>query len=128
MTDARKVAFRAEAPLAANTLVPRRLPDGRREGGGVDCDESDAHRRAPGQLHGEPPDRDGFCLEVSGGNLTSLAAYLFRVKHGQAAARIADALGPVSNVRWHRSAGVARANLEFFRFYLNQGIPKSAII
>jgi hypothetical protein len=52
-----------------------------------------------------------FALEVSGGNLTSLAAYLFRVKHGQAAARIADALGPVSNVRWHRSAGVARANL-----------------
>jgi hypothetical protein len=52
-----------------------------------------------------------FALEVSGGNLTSLAAYLFRVKHGQAAARIADALGPVSNVRWHRSAGGARANL-----------------
>jgi hypothetical protein len=25
-----------------------------------------------------------FALEVSGGNLTSLAAYLFRVKHGQA--------------------------------------------
>ena len=37
MTDARKVAFRAEASLAANTLVPRRLPDGRREGGGVDA-------------------------------------------------------------------------------------------
>lgn len=34
-----------------------------------------------------------FAVEASGGDLTSLAAYLFQLKQGQAAVRIADALG-----------------------------------
>jgi hypothetical protein len=96
MTDARKVAFRAEASLAANTLVPRRQPDGRREGAEWIATNPTRTDERRGSFMVNLRTGTDFALEVSGGNLTSLAAYLFRVKHGQAAARIADALGAMS--------------------------------
>ncbi len=98
MTEPRKIAFRkiAEASLAAaDTLVPRWLPEGRREGAEwvaknpLRADE----RRGSFKVNLRTGRWSDFAVDASGGDLTSLAAYLFHLKQGQAAVKIAEALG-----------------------------------
>ena len=98
MTVTRKIAFRgiAEASLAAaDTLVPRWLPEGRREGAewiATNPTRADK-RRGSFKVNLRTGRWSDFAVDASGGDLTSLAAYLFHLKQGQAAIRIADALG-----------------------------------
>jgi hypothetical protein len=98
MTVARKIAFRriAEGSLAAaDTLVPRWLPEGRREGAewiATNPTRADK-RRGSFKVNLRTGRWSDFAVDASGGDLTSLAAYLFHLKQGQAAVRIADALG-----------------------------------
>jgi hypothetical protein len=98
MTGPRKIAFRriAEASLAAaDTLVPRWLPEGRREGAewiATNPTRADK-RRGSFKVNLRTGRWSDFAVEASGGDLVSLAAYLFNLKQGQAAIRIAGALG-----------------------------------
>jgi len=98
MTGPRKIAFLqiAEASLAAaDTLVPRWLPEGRREGAewiATNPTRIDK-RRGSFKVNLRTGRWSDFAVEASGGDLISLAAYLFRLKQGQAAVKIADALG-----------------------------------
>lgn len=99
MTDlTRKIAFRriAEASLtAADTLVPRWLPDGRREGAEWIAKNPRRidKRRGSFKVNLRTGRWSDFAVEESGGDLVSLASYLFHLKQGQAAVKIADALG-----------------------------------
>ncbi len=98
MTEPRKIAFRriAEASLsAAETLVPRWLPEGRREGAEWIAKNPRRldKRRGSFKVNLRNGRWSDFAVEESGGDLVSLAAYLFHLKQGQAAVRIADALG-----------------------------------
>jgi len=96
--DRRKIAFRriAEASLSASTeLVARWLPDGRREGAewcATNPVRSD-NRRGSFKVNLKTGLWSDFAVDVSGGDLISLAAYLFNLKQGQAAVKIAGALG-----------------------------------
>jgi hypothetical protein len=98
MTGARRIAFRriAEASLAAaDTLVPRWLPEGRREGAewiATNPTRADK-RRGSFKVNLRTGRWSDFAVDASGGDLTSLAAYLFHLKQGQAAVRIAEAVG-----------------------------------
>jgi hypothetical protein len=98
MNSPKKIAFRriAEASLAAaDTLVPRWLPEGRREGAewiATNPTRAD-RRRGSFKVNLRTGRWSDFAVDASGGDLTSLAAYLFHLKQGQAAVRIADALG-----------------------------------
>jgi hypothetical protein len=99
MTDVmRKIAWRriAEASLAAaETLVPRWLPEGRREGAqwiATNPTRADK-RRGSFKVNLRTGRWSDFAVEASGGDLISLAAYLFHLKQGQAAVKIAGALG-----------------------------------
>lgn len=99
MTDVmRKIAWRriAEASLAAaDTLVPRWLPEGRREGAewiATNPTRADK-RRGSFKVNLRTGRWSDFAVEASGGDLISLAAYLFHLKQGQAAVKIAGALG-----------------------------------
>jgi hypothetical protein len=98
MTGPRKIAFRriAEASLAAaETLVPRWLPEGRREGAewiATNPTRADK-RRGSFKVNLRTGRWSDFAVEASGGDLVSLAAYLFNLKQGQAAVKIAGALG-----------------------------------
>jgi hypothetical protein len=98
MTSPRKIAFRriAEASLAAaDTLVPRWLPEGRR--GGTEWIATNPtradKRRGSFKVNLRTGRWSDFAVEASGGDLVSLAAYLFNLKQGQAAVKIAGALG-----------------------------------
>ena len=99
MTNPRKIAFRriAEASLAAaDTLVPRWLPEGRRGGAGwIATNPTRADkRRGSFKVNLRTGRWSDFAVEASGGgDLVSLAAYLFHLKQGQAAVKIAGALG-----------------------------------
>jgi hypothetical protein len=98
MTDPRKIAFRkiAEASLtAADTLVPRWLPEGRREGAEWIAKNPRRidKRRGSFKVNLRTGRWSDFAVEESGGDLISLASYLFHFKQGQAAVKIADALG-----------------------------------
>jgi hypothetical protein len=98
MTEARKIAFRriAEASLAASTeLVSRWLPEGRREGAewvATNPTRADK-RRGSFKVNLRTGRWSDFAVKASGGDLTSLAAYLFHLTQGQAAVKIAGALG-----------------------------------
>jgi hypothetical protein len=99
MTVTRKIAFRriAEASLAAaDTLVPRWLPEGRREGAewiATNPTRADK-RRGSFKVNLRTGRWADFAVDsASGGDLTQLAAYLFHLKPGQAAVKIASALG-----------------------------------
>jgi hypothetical protein len=93
-----KIAFRriAEAALAAaDTLVPRWLPEGRREGAewiATNPTRADK-RRGSFKVNLRTGRWSDFAVDASGGDLVSLAAYLFNLKQGQAAVKIAGALG-----------------------------------
>ena len=99
MTDVmRKIAFRriAEASLsAADTLVPRWLPEGRREGAEWIAKNPRRidKRRGSFKVNLRTGRWSDFAVEESGGDLIPLASYLFHLKQGQAAVKIADALG-----------------------------------
>jgi hypothetical protein len=96
--DNRKIAFRriAEASLGASTeLASRWLPDGRREGAewvATNPTRADM-RRGSFKVNLNTGRWSDFAIDASGGDLISLAAYLFHLKQGHAAIKIADALG-----------------------------------
>jgi hypothetical protein len=98
MTAPRKIAFRriAEASVAAaDVLVSRWLPEGRREGAewvATNPTRADK-RRGSFKVNLRTGRWSDFAVDESGGDLTSLAAYLFRLTQGQAAVKIAGALG-----------------------------------
>jgi hypothetical protein len=98
MTAPRKIAFRRiaeESLAAADTLVPRWLPEGRREGAewiATNPMRADK-RRGSFKVNLRTGRWSDFAVDASGGDLTSLAAYLFHLKQGHAAVKIADALG-----------------------------------
>lgn len=86
---ARQAADRAE------TIVTRWLPDGRREGGEwVARNPRRADRNAGSFKINLRSGRWGdFATGDTGGDLISLAAFLFRIDQGEAARRVADMLG-----------------------------------
>ena len=94
----RRVAFGRIAAAAlhyADVLVRRWLPQGRREGTGwIALNPRRADRRKGSfkinLANGRWCD---FATGDAGGDLVSLAAYLFDLRQGEAAARIAQALG-----------------------------------
>jgi hypothetical protein len=98
MMAARKIAFRriAEAALAhADVLVPRWLPDGRHEGAEwvATNPTRDDHKRGSFKVNLRTGRWSDFAVDAKGGDLTSLASYLHRLTQGQAAVKIAGALG-----------------------------------
>ena len=96
--DERRIAFRriAEASLnASSELVSRWLPDGRREGAewvATNPTRSD-ERCGSFKVNLRTGRWSDFAIDASGGDLISLAAYLHNLSQGQAAVRIAGALG-----------------------------------
>ena len=98
MTASRKIAFQriAEASLAASdVLVSRWLPDGRREGAewvATNPTRTDK-RRGSFKANLRTGRWSDFAVGASGGDLISLAAYLYRLSQGHAAVKIAGALG-----------------------------------
>lgn len=99
MTERRRIAFRRIADAAldrADVLVPRWLPDGRREGAewvATNPTRND-QRRGSFKVNLRTGKWSDFAVDgAGGGDLTALAAYLFRLTQGQAAVKIADAVG-----------------------------------
>jgi hypothetical protein len=98
MTTQRRIAFRriADAALsAAPILVPRWLPDGRREGSewvATNPTRIDK-RRGSFKVNLRTGRWSDFAVDASGGDLTALAAFLFGLSQGEAAVKIAEALG-----------------------------------
>jgi hypothetical protein len=94
----RRIAFRrvADAALAyADVLVRRWLPDGRREGAewvAINPTRHD-HRKGSFKVNTTTGRWSDFATGNAGGDLISLAAYLFRSKQGEAAVTIAEAIG-----------------------------------
>jgi hypothetical protein len=98
MTLPRKIAFRriADAALAAApTLVPRWLPEGRREGMEWTAINPVRADKRPGsfKVNLRTGRWSDFAVDAAGGDLTALAAYLFHLTQAQAAIKIAAALG-----------------------------------
>jgi hypothetical protein len=95
---ARKIAFGRIADAAsrcAETIVQRWLPDGRREGSewcALNPTRSDS-RKGSFKVNLKSGKWGDFATGDRGGDLISLAAYLFRLDQGEAARRIADMLG-----------------------------------
>ncbi len=95
---ARRIAFRriaAEALRHADTIVRRWLPDGRREGAewvAINPNRADG-RKGSFKVNINNGFWSDFATGDRGGDLTSLAAYLFRIGQGEAAKRIATMLG-----------------------------------
>ncbi len=85
----------AEALTRSDAIVQRWLPDGRREGAEWVARNPCRPDRKPGSfkvnLHtGRWGD---FAIDRAGGDLVSLAAYLFGLDQGEAARRVADMIG-----------------------------------
>jgi hypothetical protein len=98
VTPSRRIAFRriAEKALAhADVLVPRWLPNGRREGPEwvAPNPTRDDHRRGSFKVNLRTGKWSDFAVDAAGGDLTALAAYLFRLTQAAAAINIAAALG-----------------------------------
>jgi hypothetical protein len=99
MSAPRRIAFRriADAALAhADVLVRRWLPDGRREGAewvAINPTRAD-NRRGSFKVNTKTGRWSDFAIGGAlGGDLVSLAAYLFRLKQGEAALKVAEAVG-----------------------------------
>jgi hypothetical protein len=94
----RRLAFRrvAEAALSsAETIVTRWLPDGRREGRewvAINPTRSDA-KKGSFKVNLNTGAWSDFATGSAGGDLVSLAAYLYRLNQGAAAVRVAQMLG-----------------------------------
>jgi hypothetical protein len=97
MTLPRRIAFKRIADAAAaraETIVPRWLPAGRREGGewvALNPMRADA-REGSFKVNLRSGKWGDFASDDRGGDLISLAAYLFRLKNGEAALQIAAML------------------------------------
>lgn len=98
MSALRRIAFKRvadEARLYADALVRRWLPDGRREGAewvAINPTRSDS-RAGSFKINMTTGRWSDFATGAAGGDLVSLAAYLFRLKQGEAALKIAEMLG-----------------------------------
>jgi hypothetical protein len=94
----RKIAFRRIADAAldhADTLLRRWLPDGRREGSewvAINPTRADG-RRGSFKVNTRTGRWGDFATGARGGDIPSLAAYLFNLKNGEAALKVAEALG-----------------------------------
>tara|TARA_R110000824_G_scaffold118960_15_gene272340 strand:- start:31840 stop:32148 length:309 start_codon:yes stop_codon:yes gene_type:complete len=94
----RKIAFRriADAALShANTIVPRWLSDGRREGHEwvVRNPKRNDHKPGSFKVNLQTGRWGDFSSGDKGGDLIALAAFLFSLNQADAAKRIADMLG-----------------------------------
>jgi hypothetical protein len=93
-----RIAFRRIADAAldhADTITRRWLPDGRREGTewvSLNPTRND-HRAGSFKVNLKTGAWGDFASGDAGRDLISLAAYLFRIRQGEAALRIADMLG-----------------------------------
>jgi hypothetical protein len=98
MNQPRRIAFKriAEAALLyADTLVPRWLPNGKREGSewvALNPTRADG-RRGSFKCNLTTGRWSDFATGAAGGDLVAFAAYLFRIKQGEAALKIAAMLG-----------------------------------
>jgi hypothetical protein len=98
MSGPRRIAFRriAEASLSASSeLTARWLPDGCREGAewvATNPIRAD-NRRGSFKVNLRTGRWSDFAVDASGGDLISLAAYLFHLSQAKAAISIAGALG-----------------------------------
>jgi hypothetical protein len=94
----RRIAFRRIANAAldhADTIARRWLPDGRREGAewvALNPTRSD-HRKGSFKVNLRTGCWSDFATNDRGGDLISLAAYVFRIRQAEAAKRIAGMLG-----------------------------------
>jgi hypothetical protein len=98
MSVQRRIAFRriAEAALARADAVARRwLPDGRRDGAEfVSRNPTRADRkRGSFKLNLRTGKWGDFATGDRGGDLVSLAAYLFKLSQADAALRVAEMIG-----------------------------------
>jgi hypothetical protein len=94
----RRIAFRRIAEAAAQraeTIVPRWLSDGRREGTewvALNPTRGDG-RKGSFKVNLKSGKWGDFATGDRGGDLISLAAYIFHLDQGEAAKRIADMVG-----------------------------------
>jgi hypothetical protein len=94
----RRIAYRriAEAALrSSETIVTRWLPDGRREGRewtSLNPTRSDA-KKGSFKVNLNTGAWSDFATGAAGGDLVSLAAYLYGLNQGAAAVRVAAMLG-----------------------------------
>jgi hypothetical protein len=98
MTGARKIAFRriADAVLGrADAIVRRWLPDGRRDGAEwvARNPTRDDRRRGSFKVNVATGKWGDFATGDQGGDLVSLAAYLFKLSQPDAALKVADMIG-----------------------------------
>ena len=93
-----RIAFKRiadKARLYADALVRRWLPDGRREGAewvAINPTRSDG-RKGSFKVNITTGRWSDFATGDAGGDLVALAAYLFRLKQGTAAMKVAEMLG-----------------------------------
>src|ERR1700687_3258045 len=94
----RRIAFKRIADAAllySDTLVRRWLPDGRREGAewvALNPTRADG-RKGSFKVNMTTGRWSDFAAGAAGGDLVALAAYLFRLKQGEAAVKVAEMLG-----------------------------------
>ena len=98
MNEQRRIAFRriADAALGrAALIVIRWLPDGRREGAEWVCRNPtrDDRRRGSFKVNVATGKWGDFATGDQGGDLVSLAAYLFKLSQPDAALKVADMIG-----------------------------------
>ncbi len=97
-TGSHKIAFKRIADAAlhhADTLVQRWLPFGRREGveWSATNPKRDDSRRGSFKINLSTGAWGDFATGDRGGDLISLAAFLFNIKQSEAARRIGEMLG-----------------------------------
>jgi hypothetical protein len=98
LIEPRRLAFRRIADAAAqhaDAIVQRWLPDGRREGTewvALNPTRSDS-RKGSFKVNLKSGRWGDFATGDRGGDLISLAAYIFRLDQGEAAKRVADMVG-----------------------------------
>jgi hypothetical protein len=94
----RKIAFRRIADAAlpyADMLVCRWLPNGKREGAewvALNPTRADS-RKGSFKINLTTGRWSDFAAGAAGGDLVALAAYVFRLKQGEAALKVAEMLG-----------------------------------
>jgi hypothetical protein len=94
----RRIAFKYIAETAllyADVLVRRWLPEGRREGAewvALNPMRADS-RKGSFKVNITTGRWSDFAASAAGGDLVALAAYLFRLKQGEAAVKVAEMLG-----------------------------------
>jgi hypothetical protein len=99
LIEPRRIAFRRIADAAAqhaDTIVQRWLPDGKREGRTEWVARNpcrDDHRLGSFKINLSTGAWGDFATGDRGGDLISLAAYIYRLDQGEAAKRVADMVG-----------------------------------